>query len=242
MNVTPLKRYVLIFLLILSVAFTITQESCISIEDVYLNQTCTSDCTVLRGQFTTEGGTKPVAGMSLALDWHTGGGGLYRDFKSKIATGRTDHNGNYEFTFYIQDRHLNDGYYTLSFIKPDASYLMKSDRDHETLNFYKRDTTLVMNYLLPRRGVLAIYLVNPEAVPAGDHIVADVRYQAGPYENDGWVAGSLNSQFTHARELKTAGNQWNYIYIYKYRSGQVSLSRDSVFVPSGWTAQYLLEY
>src|SRR5258706_17935 len=96
------------------IAFLTTFFSCIKRENDLISQACSSNCTVVSGQFITNGGKSPLANMPLTLYWRIVqpelGGGINRE----KATTKTDANGNFRMAFLTRDDELNNGNFLIN--------------------------------------------------------------------------------------------------------------------------------
>lgn len=230
---------------IILLATILTIQSCLIIDDENVNAVCNSDCTTIQGKFTTEDG-KPMKNVSLEFDWKLGpapGIGIGGKIR-KIMTGKTDENGNYKFVFFAKDEELKDGAYLITFKTPDNSYII-----HENYSYFpfygvnKRDTTIIGNYHVPRKGAnITLKIKNPEAISGEDRLFSSVSYK---FDLNQWVyygAGELNSTLGSQATFETAANQFTYIRTSKKINGQYINLLDSIFIPIHETKLYEIEF
>lgn len=230
-----------IFLVLLLVT---TIQSCYIIDDDGLNTKCTSDCSTIQGKFTTEDGL-PVKDVSIEFDWHTSPnlganlGGRTR----KIATTKTDNNGEYKIVFYSKDEELISGRYGVKFKTDNNSYLIEGN--HSSFLIYgidKRDTVITKNCHLPKKGAaIKIRIINPSDITGDNQLTCTVSYKYAEQLIQR-VAGELFSFVSDEATFETAVNQPTYIRISKKKNGEYTTLYDSVIISYGQTLLYEIEY
>ncbi|CAA9268804.1 MAG: hypothetical protein AVDCRST_MAG56-2933 [uncultured Cytophagales bacterium] len=216
--------------------------ACVLTDDKDINQQCTQGCITVTGRFITEAGTRGIPDLPLELKWSNTGmlGGTRR----QIATTKTDADGNYTFRFFAKDGELNSGRFSVSFNShyPRETYV---DLIYKYFTLYnlKRDTTVQVNFLIPKAGRLTLRLKNRDQVTEPNSLVVRVLYQEGYLSEKGlYESGGLDAARSDQATITAADNQWNYLEIYKFKDGKHTFARDSVFVPSGQTPVVELEY
>ena len=226
---------------ILLLGASLTLYGCFAIEDD-INMVCNSNCTIIQGKFTTENG-QPIKNVSLELDWNLPGpwlGGKIR----KIKKGKTDENGDYKFNFYIEDKELTDGYYSVQFNLPDNSYItFENNKDFQFWGVKKRDTVIVGNYHIPRKGSqITLKIKNRETISGDDRLIISVSYKAGFNQHVSYGVGDLDSDKTSQVTFETAANQYTFIQPSKIKNGQALHLLDSIVIPLGKVQSYEIEF
>jgi 5-hydroxyisourate hydrolase-like protein (transthyretin family) len=236
------RTYTIILSTFFAILFMTTFESCFIIDDEELNSKCTSDCSTIQGRFTTENGL-PVKDVSIEFDWiftaTAGLGGRIR----KIATTKTDNNGEYRIVFYSKDEELISGKYTVKFKVKNNSFLIDRDYSYFVIyGIYRRDTVITKNYHLPKKGAaIKIKIKNPSDITADDQLICTVSYKFGDLSAKR-VAGRLFSSIANEATFETAVNQPTYIHIAKNKNGEYLDSYDSVILSKGQTLLYEIEF
>jgi hypothetical protein len=213
-------------------------ESCWSdIDDTDKN--CTSDCTIISGMILTEGGTVPASGLNFQLDWEITSelGGTYRNIKKF----QSDKNGYFEFSFHATDQELHwGGGYSIRYLDSTKYFVNLKDNYNDfpeigVVNLNKRDTLINKILWIPRLSYLKLRILNP-----------NVQTSCMVYYNYGDVTSDrINSPgiWTYSNEqpekiVEAAGNQINYIRIYKEINNETVSNVDSIYVPINDTVIY----
>ncbi len=223
----------------------LTIQGCLVVDDESINAVCSGDCITILGKFTTEDG-RPIKNVSLELDWSLGPtpgmgwGGKIR----KIMTGGTNENGDYKFVFFAKDEELIEGSYSVKFAVPDDSYItLEHDEYFQFYGINKRDTTVVANYHVPRKGAgITLKIKNPESITGDDQLISSVYYKYGLNKSVRFVPGQLFSMYGAELTIGTAANQWTYIKTSKKINGQYFNSQDSVTISLNETITYEVEF
>jgi hypothetical protein len=231
---------------IILVVLTTTFQSCWTHEDA-LNVLCTAGCTTIEGRFTTETGNTPIKDVGLELDWHTQ---LHIGFPfpgrtRRIATTRTDENGNYKIVFLAKDEELIGGYYSIEFKPPDNSFITQANYSNfHIYGIQKRDTLVARNYHLPKKGAtLKVRIKNPLSIGGNDRLICEVSYKYDDLsENIRFGVGELFSNFGSEASFETAANQFSYIRISKEINGKDTSALDSIFIPVNETRTFDVEF
>ncbi len=194
---------------------------------------CDKNCTTVQGKFLTENWKVPVAGMNVSLEWALVGelGGSVR----QIATTKTDNEGFYSFSFYIEDHELTEGLFIINFKTPNNSFL-KPIYPYFKFGINKRDTVINYDYLLPKQSYIKIIV--DRQTSNYDYLLCNVMYCAG----DGMVVcDELDSRKENQKIVETAGNQYTYLQIIKNKGEQRSFIKDSIMVYLNDTAAYYIK-
>lgn len=197
-----------------------------------------SGCFTIQGNFYTEGGTLPVKDVNLTL---------YYKFVSKsgfISTSRTygrtntDENGFYHFSFIPSS---TQGTFYVSYTTPTDSYIVVPN-----FSFYihRIDTTVIRNYNLPKKGgKILMKIKNPEDIPDESYLVAYGQYMYDDPLNPRYHrTGSLTSNGKTTDTIYTAANQYTCINMVKFIGDQQIAKTDSIYVNSGKTEYYEVEW
>ena len=160
---------------------------CVSHDDDFISKYCPGSCTVIKGRLTTEDGTQPMAGVKLNVYWHSEQDYLQFGYtQRRKAVAITDQNGNYELRFLLRDDELNDkeryenGYVGVAPVLEVGQYFTCHGKtiiyDEYDL---KRDTTVTLDYTLPKAAYLDLTPKNIAAMQPSDSFRAEVDINAG---------------------------------------------------------------
>ena len=225
--------------------------SCTKTDNSSVNAVCTDSCTTVQGRFLT-GNSEPIRGLSLEIRSESRPTlGLGQTTIRKLATGQTDNNGFYAFTF-----SLKRGEYGES----NRYLLLKADYDRSSFlpvpwyDLYgtdeivpvrgRKDTTVTMNYFLASKAQLRLQLNNftPSAT-------ADSFYILPVYYNVGYSGSQVtetqffvSSQTNNEKIVPVAGNQQNKISIVRKKNGVRTVRDTTVFTPTNQTTTLTLNY
>lgn len=157
---------------------TLALSGCDGWKDDYISKYCPGSCTVITGKLTTANGTKPLAHVTLALNWEVNS--YPSGYVTKKAIAKTDENGNYELRFLIRDNELKDGRFVMEPLMDEKQFIYCRDEKID-FSYYdlKRDTTLVENYLIPEVAYVEFQLRSPGSLPAGDKLTTHFSYTYG---------------------------------------------------------------
>ena len=216
---------------------------CLIIDDEELNEPCNADCTTIQGKFTTEDG-KSIKNLTLALNWEVYGQLGVAGVIRKIMTGKTDDNGDYKFVFYAKDKELRDGSYTIKFKLLDNSYItFESDDYYKFYSVNKRDTTIIGNYHIPKKGAkITLKITNPENITGDDLLSSSVSYKFDLNQYMSYVPGELYSPNASQTTIETAANQYTYIRTTKRKNSESITTVDSVVIAVDETRLYEIEF
>jgi hypothetical protein len=142
--------------------------SCFRVEDDIISKNCPGSCTIITGKITTGNGSVPFKKLSLSLECRPNPrqfGGLIR----RKATARTDAQGFYTLKFLVRDDEIAEGHYQVNG-EFDTDVYLNFNKEDKLFSFYnlKRDTTIEMNYWLPKKAFIEMKLANPEDIKSGD--------------------------------------------------------------------------
>ena len=225
--------------------------SCTKRDNSSVNDPCTDSCTTVKGRFLT-GNNEPIAGLSLEVRFEGRPTlGLGQTTIRKIATGKTDNNGFYAFTF-----SLNPGEYS----KYNRYLFLKVDYDRTrflSIPWYdqfgtdeiipvreRRDTIITMDYYFASKSQLRLQLNNFTPLSSADSfyilpIYHDVGYnKKQATEPQFFVA----AQIANEKIISIAGNQQNKISAVRKKSGVRTVSDTLIFTPANQTTTLTLNY
>ena len=215
-------------------------ESCYIVDDDDINATCSNQCTIIQGRFTTKDGNTGMPAMNLSLDWSSRDAiGLFVKTR-KIASTRTDRAGNYHISFYVKDEEINNGNYRLHYEVPDKTYSHNPRVQYISLPIVTRDTTITRNFHLPRMdATIHFRLTNPDALGPDDRLYCHVIYEYDDLEYEELYGdGALNPPDLIESTYTTASDQFTYVRTRKVKNGVENVSVDSVMIGSGQTVTY----
>lgn len=225
---------------LLSILFFLFLSGCWwNIDDT--DKECINDCTSVSGRVLTEGGEVPVVGSHFQMDWRVRSelGGGYRNIRKFT----TDKNGYFSFTFHASDPELRDHRaYLIKYIDSDKRFVGLYDYNEGyppigTISIQKRDTLVNKIFWLPRRSHIKVKFLNP-AIEAYCYL----RFKAGDiysedfyhYSQSGWISSKEQME----KVVEAAGNQMNYLDIYRKINGNTIAAEDSIYVSLGDTTLY----
>jgi len=248
-----MKNILKIFALLLIVT------SCSKTEDDTNNE-CTSNCTVLKGNFVTLNNV-PVPNIIVSLKYVRSNELAY--LARKIVNCQSDQNGNFNKNFFIKDSELGNS----------ASGCFQVDIDDSNIDINKyirtnnllggnsvdigfaiyrivnRDTIIENTYYIPKKAFIKVNLNNFVSQQNGDTFEVQTLYPFGPkvglntflnseystgfsgYGN--WVATNLNNQLS----IFVAEGEKNIIRINKIKNGIGSSQDFEIIVPPNNTIE-----
>ncbi|MEJ8755964.1 hypothetical protein WG947_03070 [Pontibacter sp. H259] len=153
--------------------------SCHTQTDDFISKYCPGSCTVITGRLTTDGGTKPLAGVKLDLNWHSGDPYGFDNASRRKAITTTDANGNYELRFLQRDDELTEGHFNvIAHLPEDKYYFCANAREIESFSDLKRDTTIILNYELPQIAYIQVKVNNLQAKQPNDYLATEFSFSA----------------------------------------------------------------
>jgi hypothetical protein len=174
------------------------------------------------------------------MDWERHGelGGSYRN----IRKFSPDKNGYFNFTFHASDLELrNNGGYHIRYIDSDNKFVDLSSGYEEyptlgTISIQRRDTMVNKIFWLPRRSHIRIKILNPalETYCYVGFKARDIDSEVFNHHHSGWITSKEQTE----EVMEAAGNQWNYLDIYKKIKGNTIMTEDSIYVSLGDTTLY----
>lgn len=236
--------YLLVLIFILS--------SCLKRNETLINQTCIDSCMTFNVQVRRgEKSSTPVENADVELSWSSpGNSSPFGDPGRLIGSGKTNKLGTIKFSFKALRKELNGGRYSVD-IKNN------SDGFQPYINYFlitRFDSTVNANLHLPTKAFLKIIYKNFR--PQNN----EGFFQASPfYKNYG--TSNLNIKLSNINgglpntsffgnegfdkvELAgiTAGNQYTYFNIIRRKNGVRKDLLDSIYLSTGETKTYEIEY
>lgn len=140
-------------------------------------EACHGSCTVIRGRLLTAGGTAPIARVPVEVKWYSSHSGFFGGETHLKAESTTKKDGWYELTFFIKEEELTEGYFTVNFqVDKKQYYDLGSNLSFPDL---PRDTTIVQDYLIPRKGYLLPAITNPGQLTSPDYFSSNFTSDYG---------------------------------------------------------------
>ena len=204
---------------------------CLNKEEDITGPLCQAGCTVIQGQVTTGTGTVPLQGATLTLEWENTrylAGGTIR----KKAVSTTDMNGNYRLAFQVRDDEVQEGFYKLD-IKADTSryFLCASATPDFDFSHLQRDTTIEVDYFVPRKAFVELRLSNREQVKDSDYFATTVWSMVGE-KSCGYVA-TWKSGYPAIRVAEVGAEQPVVVDTRKTKDGVQSVTVDTLYLSVG---------
>ena len=236
---TKLPFLYLLLLFILGSCHTETED--------FISKYCPGSCTIIKGRLTTDDRSKPLAGIMLEARYEEYS--MFYSFKRRKAVTTTDANGNYELRFLMRDDEIRGEYGSdgsiviVAHINP-ADYL--TCLGAQTLQEYydlQRDTTINLNYNLPKKAYVQLQVLNTQTIQDGDQISTAVIYDAG----EAGVPSDCLSQIIwnknfNAYLLEVAANQQIVIRTFKRKAGAETVTEQTITLKPGQTINYQVTF
>ncbi|WP_161890663.1 hypothetical protein [Pontibacter russatus] len=202
--------------LLLPLLLLLLLGGCISEEDDFISKYCPGSCTVVKGRLTTGDGSEPMAGVKLNVYWHS-----YESYfklgysQRRKAVAITDQIGNYELRFLLRDDELNlkgryeNGYIVVAPVLEEGRYITCRGETTIYEEFgLRRDTTITLDYTLPKAAYLDLTPKNTEAMQPGDSFRAEVDISAGRSNTERCNTGVIWHQgYSSATTLNIPANR-----------------------------------
>jgi hypothetical protein len=227
-------------LLCLLAIVTLLLSSCHTQTDDFISKNCPGSCTVIKGTLTTDGRTKPLAGVKLEVQWHEGD--IFSSIRRRKAITTTDANGNYELRFLLRDdelpnTYLRNGSFTVKAHINLENYLNCSG-GNVLLRTYdlKRDTTITFDYLLPQKAFVEIQANNLQAKQQDDFMWTEFLSDAPCTTVVSWYTSDTK------RVTAVAANQLVVIRTTKRKAGVETVTEETVTLAPGKTFNYEITF
>ncbi len=163
---------------ILLFALVLTFSGCEK-DDLAYSKKC-NECIQITGRITTTNGTAPIPNQNMTVYWNNDAINLLHSFTRKKATGRTDKNGYYDLKFNVRDSELREGSFTLVAEDIDTKiYYESPGLAYFNSNKMKRDTTLHVNYTIPKKAFIEMQTTNAKEIKPNDYFACTYTFLGG---------------------------------------------------------------
>lgn len=216
--------------------------SCSKEEDDLISQNCEIDCTQIIGKIMTDNGTVPISDVKLTVKWDNIpylGSGTIRN----KATTRTDSEGNFNLNFFIRDDEIEAGGFRIEYELNENEYL-SSHLNRITIFQIARDTTLNINYNIPKKAFLNLSLLNLSDIQSGNHLATDFSYES-PSGFDQSVTGQVIGWSNESEQnnlIEVAGNVPVELRIRRTINGVSTSEFETLFLEAGTTSDYTIDF
>ena len=225
-------------------------SSCFKQDELEVNLPCDENCITFSGTVKTgQNSTTPVANASMELGWKKSGI-LIGNPGRLIATGISDWNGNYSFTFQPEQEELSGGKYYLHATKEQHHEVTNSYYDIEAF-----DTMYNFDIHLASKAQLVISFKNFKPESDKDYFSVTPRFDAYGSNAQGIVMSDLEGEqkntwfdqqdgsFNEFMLMgETAGNQYTYFNILIKKDGARVDLVDSIYIERNGTGIFEIEY
>lgn len=230
---------------------TIFLLSCTKNDTSNVNAPCSDSCTTVQGRFWT-GSNEPISGLSLEVRSERRPTlGLGQTTIRKIATGNTDNNGFYSFTFSVKpEEYGRANTYLFLSVNYDKTRFLSIPWYNQfgTVEIIpirvRRDTTLKMDYYFASKAHLKLQLNN--FIPVS---IADSFYILPVYHDVGYNKEQVTepqffvaTQVINEKVISIAGNQQNKISVVRKKSGIRITSDTLIFTPTNQITNVTFNY
>ncbi|NDK55263.1 hypothetical protein [Pontibacter fetidus] len=234
-------------LLLLYTSILLTLSSCHTETEDFISKYCPGSCTVIKGRLTTDDRSKPLGGVMLEVRYEEFS--MFSSFKRRKAVATTDANGNFELRFLMRDDEIGnaDGSFGEMnvYAHLDTSKYLTCSGSQRLLAYYrlKRDTTLAVNYNIPRKAFVQVQALNTAAMQTGDNLTTDFIVDAGAADDPSTcVPGIFWHRNVTAQTFAIAANQQVTIRTYKRKSGVETVTSETVTLTPGQTINYQVTF
>lgn len=218
--------------------------SCSKEEEDPISLNYESNCTEIIGKIMTDSGTAPISDVKITLKWDNIpylGIGTIR----KKAITQTDSQGNFNLKFYMRDDEINDGGFYLEYEINESKYISSHLNRIEIFQI-DRDTTLNINYNIPKKAFLNLTLLNLENIQhqQGDSFTADFDYEIpnGFTQSVGGQVISLSNLSESNNLIEVAGNIPIELKVYRRINGVSTSEINTLFLEAGTTTDYTIDF
>jgi hypothetical protein len=224
-------------IVILGLAFS----SCFKSNDnAQFNQTCSGDsCTTISGVFTT-GNNTPIANIPVEIASETSG--LLGTKTREIASGKTDKNGYYSFTFNLKSDEYGYGAAPLARLymrytyDPSKFLAMPFYTDNGVKEYFgrfsRKDTAVTANVFVTSKSEIKVRLENFSPVQAGDYFTVSGVCSAGINKQDNYSYSTVRATGTLTeQELDVCGDEQTRLVIVRMKNGVITSTDTTVNTP-----------
>jgi len=215
---------------------------CVKREDDLINPVCQS-CSVIKGRLTSGDGTIPIANAKITANWVNTfylQGGTIR----KKAVSTTDSKGYYELKFQLRDDEKGEGYFEIEIPTPSVEYLSCSSNGHSFAFLeLKKDTTIEVNYFIPKRAFVEVRLTNQSQIKTSDYFASSFDSKMGieGKQSCGQVI-TWSSGFPSNPVIEVAAEQPIIVTTHKTKNGVKTTTYDTLNFSAGQKAIYNAEF
>ena len=220
---------------------TLLATGCLRKEKI---ESCPGQCTVVSGRLLTSN-QQALANASVSVSWILWGGVLGGGEVRTRGRTTTDASGNFQFSFYVQDDELHNGYFMVNHEVDKNQYYVLGDGD--ALFDIKRDTTYRLPpYLLPRKAAVKLTVPNSNqiqgyfAVDFASAYGRTLTFKKGAGGGPVFSVSQQSGSYTNTAEV--AGDQKLYMQITRNTNGTATRTLDSLVVPAGTTRDIIVRY
>ena len=219
---------------------TLLATGCLKKEKI---ESCPGQCTIVSGRLLTSN-QQALANAPVSVNWILRGGVFGGGEVRTRGRATTDASGNFQFSFYVQDDELRDGYFRVNYEVAKNQYYVLDDGD-ALLNI-KRDTTYqLLPYLIPRKATVKLTVSNPNQIQgyfAVDFASAYGRTLTTKQGGGGpvFIVPQQSTPYTNTAEI--AGDQKLYMQITRNINGTSTRTLDSLTVPAGTSRDINVRY
>ena len=228
-------------IIILSIGFVFS--SCLKRTDnTQLSQTCTGDsCTTISGRFTT-GNDKPIANVPVEIASETTG--LLGSKTREIASGKTDNNGYYSFTFNLKSNEYGYGQEQLAALYMRYSYnpskflAMPFYTDNEVKEYFgrfsRKDTAVTANVFVTSKAQIEVRLENFSPIQPGDYFTVSGVCSAGINKQGDYSYSTVRATGNTTEEnLDVCGDEQTRLVIIRMKNGVITSTDSTINTPIG---------
>jgi hypothetical protein len=225
--------------------------SCTKRDNSSVNTPCSDSCTTVQGRFFT-GNNEPIAGVSLEICSESRPTlGLGQTTIRKIATGRTDNNGFYSFTFSLKtgEYGAHNKYLFLKVDYDKARFVSipwydQFGTDEIIPVMGRRDTIVTMDYYFASKAQLRIQLNNFTPASTTDSFYILPFFHEVGYDKRHTTASQffVATQVNNVKTIPIAGNNPNQISVVRKKDGIRTVIDTVIFTPTNQTTTLTLNY
>jgi len=203
-------------------------------------ETCPGSCTVITGRLLTAGGTTPLARVPLTVKWLNRVSLFGGDVRTK-ATATTNADGWYTLRFFVRDDELHQGYFKVDYSVDKSKYYdLGSDFAFMEL---PRDTTIVQDYLIPRKAYVELVLTNPGALTAADSFWSNFSSRSGLFPGTSTAGPAVSWPLQgQSSRVEVAGDQPVVVENLRNKAGVRVVTYDTLRIPAGTTQPYTVTF
>lgn len=222
-------------------------SSCV-LEGIDIEPKCKNQCTVIKGRLVTKDGTVPIPNVEIRAGWERHGMFRY-EYRLKAKT-KTNAEGYYELSFYIEDDEVPQRGFPIrvSCFIDQKHYWFPTNQDGYVdidLPFeLKRNTIFqVPDCLIPKPAYIKLRTLNPQDIKNNDDGIWSTFYMrrgvASPHDEFRTWFEWNNSNST---DYKVTADQPIKIYTTKTKNGVTIHETETIIVPEGSTYEIVKEF